>query len=151
MDLLNEIDDLLEELKKPQSLADFLGWEEGAKYVYKDYKYKIINDTLHFTKTKNHWTKICDFDDFRQAEKVQLKKYHLKLKQEYLDFFGITVNENYINMFKKSENMKDLEGYFLSDKNGNPNVKTKFTEKEIKNIVLYKPLSLDMFDKVEVK
>ena len=28
---------------------------------------------------------------------------------------------------------------------------TKFTEEEIKNIVLPEPLSLDMFDKVEVK
>ena len=153
MDLLNEIADLLEELKKPQSLADFLGWEEDTEYVYKDYKYKIINNNLYLTRTINSWIKIYDFNvvGLRQAEKVQLKKYHFVLKQEYIDFFGITENENYINMFKKNKNIKESERYFLLDKKGNSNVKTEFTEEEINNIVLPEPLSLDMFDKVEVE
>lgn len=88
-ELFERILNVFEELKKPQSLADFLGWEEDTEYVYKDYKYKIINNTLHFTRTKNNWIKIYDFDvtGLRQAEKVQLKKYHLKLKQKYVDFF----------------------------------------------------------------
>lgn len=153
MDLLNEIADLLEELKKPQSLADFLGWEEDTEYVYKDYKYKIINNNLYLTRTINSWIKIYDFNvvGLRQAEKVQLKKYHFVLKQEYIDFFGITENENYINMFKKNKNIKESERYFLLDKKGNSNVKTEFTEEEINNIVLPEPLSLDMFDKVKVE
>ena len=151
--LLKRILSVCEELKEPQSLADFLGWEEDTEYVYNDYKYKIINNTLYFTRTINNWIKIYDFNvvGLRQAEKVQLKKYHFVLKQEYIDFFGITENENYINMFKKNKNIKEAERYFLLDKKGNSNVKTEFTEEEIKNIVLPEPLSLDMFDKVEVK
>ena len=145
-DLLNEIAGLLKELKKPQTLAEFLGWEEDSEYIYKDYKYKIINNTLHFTNTKNHWTKICDFDDFRQAKKVIFpKKYQLKLKQEYVDFFDTFGGKNLLSLYNDEE-------FMINDVDcEDDRWKIKFTEEEIKDIVLPKFLNLDMFDKVEVK
>jgi hypothetical protein len=157
MDLLNEIADLLKELKEPQTLLEFLGWEEGAEYateyIYDEYKYKVINNTLFFTRTGFDWTRysMLNFSRMKQAKKVEPKKYHLRLKQEYVDFFGITEDENYINMFKRNKNIKESERYFSLDKMGNSNVKTEFTEEEINNIVLPEPLNLDMFDKVEVE
>ncbi len=44
------LDLVIEELEKPMSLADFLGWEEDVIYVdteYPEYIYKIKNDTLY--------------------------------------------------------------------------------------------------------
>lgn len=46
----NRIDLVIENLKQPITLADFLGWEENVVYVdteYPEYIYKIKNDTLY--------------------------------------------------------------------------------------------------------
>ena len=138
----------MKELKKPQTLAEFLGWEENAEYVYKDYKYKIINNTLCFTRNKNNWIKICDFNitGLRQAEKVICpKKYQLKVKQEYVDFFDTFGGKNLLSLYNDEE-------FMINDVDcEDDRWKIKFTEEEIKDIVLPKFLNLDMFDKVEVK
>lgn len=147
-DLLNEIAGLLKELKKPQTLAEFLGWEEDSEYIYKDYKYKIINNTLHFTRTKNNWIKICDFDvtGLRKAKRVIYpKKYHLRLKRKYVDFFDTFGGRNILSLYNDKE-------FMISDVDcENDRCKIEFTEEEINNIVLPEPLNLAMFDKVEVK
>ena len=141
-ELFERILNVFEELKEPQSLADFLGWEKNTEYVYKDYKYKTINNTLYFTRTKNNWIKICDFDvtGLRKAKKVIYpKKYRFKLKKEYALF----INKFYVDFYLVLCNEK----YILHDSfYENDTLQFDFTEEEIANIVLPEPLSLDMFD-----
>ena len=67
------------------------------------------------------------------------------MKRAYEDFFNLSYDHIYIN-YDKEENE-----YFISYKANVINYKTQFTEKEMKEIELPSPLSLDMFDKVEVK
>lgn len=150
-DLLNEIADLLNELKEPQTLAEILGWEEGAEYktdyIYDDYKYKVIDNTLYFTRTGFDWIRysMIDFSKMKQAKKVKLKKYHLKLKEKYVAFFD-TFNENNILVLLNNQEFMIGDVDCENDKS-----QTEFTEEEIANIVLPEPLTLDIFDKVEVE
>ena len=150
-DLLNEIADLLKELKEPQTLLEFLGWEEGAEYateyIYDEYKYKVINNTLFFTRTGYDWRtySMLNFSRMKQAKKVEPKKYHLRLKRKYVDFFDTFGGKNLLSLY-------DCKDFMISDVSCEDDKnQIEFTEEEINNIVLPEPLSLDMFDKVEVK
>lgn len=149
-DLLNEIADLLKELKKPQSLAEFLGWEEDTEYktdyICGDYKYKVINNQLYFTKHGSDWKtySVLDFWGIKQAKKVKPKKYQFKLKQKYIYFFN---NSGLRNVLAFNGETTMISYTFCE----NDKLQTEFTEEEINNIVLPEPLNLDMFDKVEVK
>ena len=145
-DLLNEIADLLKELKEPQTLLEFLGWEEGAEYIYDEYKYKVINDTLFFMRTGFDWIRysMVNFSRMKQAKKVEPKKYHLKLKQKYIYFFNNFGLRNVLAFNGKTT----MISYTFCE---NDKLQTEFTEEEINNIVLPEPLNLDMFDKVEVR
>nr|DAS83756.1 MAG TPA: hypothetical protein [Caudoviricetes sp.] len=50
------LDLVIEELKKPISLADFLGWEEDKVYIFDNYKLKISNGSvLYFSKFSSKW------------------------------------------------------------------------------------------------
>ena len=50
------LDLVVEELEKPMSLADFLGWEEDEVYIFDNYKLKISNGSvLYFSKFSSKW------------------------------------------------------------------------------------------------
>lgn len=70
------------------------------------------------------------------ADREDGKYYHLKLKDEFIEFFGIDECYTYLGY-------DDRDGYELLD------LHHYFNEKEIKEIELPKPLTLDMFEKIE--
>ncbi len=134
------------------TFKDILGWEEGVEYEDDDgFKYRYHNGEIEYLDGFGHWTRLPVFwhdenlNELRSCKKVEEKKYYLRLKKVYEDFFNINYGLVYINY--------ECEGkeYFINDKANVRNYKTQFTEKEIEEIELPSPLSIDMFDKVEVK
>ena len=77
----NRIDAVIENLKQPISLADFLGWEENVIYTDGNVYYKIQNENLFFktnVKIPQLWN-LSGYNDyfnycykFRQLEKVDV-------------------------------------------------------------------------------
>lgn len=138
----------VEKLKQPTTLAEFLGWEENEIYNCFGNLYMFKDDELCFLNYENEWKKAGCYKELigikQQAKKVEPKKYYLKLEEEYNDFLFKYNKEIYINLNSENE-------YFLNSKVENYDCKTQFTDKEIKNIKLPEPLTLDMFDKIEVE
>ena len=128
-------------------MAEFLGWEEDVEYttdyICGDYKYKAINNQLYFTKPESDWRtySVLDFWGIKQAKKVEPKKYHLKLKQKYVDFFDTFGGRNLLSLYNDEE-------FMINDVDcEDDHCKIKFTEEEINNIVLPEPLNLDILIK----
>jgi hypothetical protein len=72
-------------------------------------------------------------------------RYCLKLKEKYRKFFNKTdEDEDYINLEQEDD-------YFLHSNENTEFSKTQFTDEEIKNIKLPEPLTIIMFDKIEVQ
>lgn len=77
----NRIDAVIENLKQPITLADFLGWEENAIYTDGNVYYKIQNGNLFF-KTNGKIPQLWNLSGynnyfnycykFRQLEKVDI-------------------------------------------------------------------------------
>lgn len=77
----NRIDAVIENLKQPITLADFLGWEENVIYTDGNVYYKIQNGNLFFKtngKKPQLWN-LSGYNDyfnycykFRQLEKVDI-------------------------------------------------------------------------------
>lgn len=150
-ELFERILNVFEELKKPQSLAEFLGWEEDVVYKCNSDKFIIMDGKLYIRNyASTRWCVAYDisinrFEQLRQAKKVEIKKYHLKLKRKYVDFFDTFGGKNLLSLY-------DCKDFMISDVSCEDDKnQIEFTEEEINNIVLPEPLSLDMFDKVEVK
>lgn len=146
--IIKSIFDDVDKLRQPITLAEFLDWEENEIYTCFANQYSIKNDELCFLNYKNEWCQACSYQELmdikQQAKKVKPKKYYLKLKSKYNEFLCRYENETYINF--------DLENdYFLDSKDDFDDCKTQFTDKEIKNIKLPEPLTLDMFEKIEVE
>ena len=144
----DDLKNIIEYLRQPTKLAEFLGWKENEIYTCFANQYSIKNDELCFLNYKNEWRQACSYQELmdikQQAKKVKPKKYYLKLKSKYNEFLCRYENETYINF--------DLENdYFLDSKDDFDDCKTQFTDKEIKNIKLPEPLTLDMFEKIEVE
>lgn len=140
--------DELKKLKQPTTLAEFLGWEENEIYNCFGNLYMFKDDELCFLNYENEWKKAGCYKELigikQQAKKVEPKKYYLKLEEEYNDFLFKYNKEIYINLNSENE-------YFLDSKDNINDCKTQFTDEEIKNIKLPEPLTLDMFDKIEVE
>jgi len=73
----NRIDAVIENLKQPATLTDFLGWEENAIYTDGNIYYKVKDGILYF-KIKKVWN-LSGYNDyfnicykFRQLEKVDV-------------------------------------------------------------------------------
>lgn len=73
----NRIDAVIENLKQPITLADFLGWEENVIYTDGNVYYKVKDERLYF-KIKKVWN-LSGYNDyfnycykFRQLEKVDI-------------------------------------------------------------------------------
>ena len=126
------------------TIAEFLGWEEGAIYRYKGSFYKIKNDMLlgSFTGEQDEWCAdwfICvnDIPFLKEATKVEPKKYYLRHK--FLESKGI----DYLNQLSSGI-------LNLMDKEGSGKSKTQFTEEEIEKIEAT-GFDLRNFERVEVE
>ena len=127
-----------------KSLADILGWEEGAVYRYNNRFLKIKHGLLLSSLTREEgdwcvdWTvKVNDVFYLKEAIKVEPKKYYLKHK-----FLGIE-RYAYLNYGHIG---KDFE---LNSKSFVDNIQTQFTDDEIEEIEAT-GFDLCNFEKVEV-
>jgi hypothetical protein len=154
-EIIRIVFDEVEKLKQPVTLAEFLGWEENEIYIFFNLPYMVKDDELCFLNNENEWRTVTCYRALTEIKqrakkvepkKIEPKKYYFKLKEEYIKFICKDICNSYLN-FKIEERL-----YFLGC---NDNVKykfqTKFTDEEIKNIKLPEPLTIDMFEKIEVE
>mgnify|MGYP001172738954 CR=1 FL=1 len=127
-----------------KSLAEILGWEEGAIYRYKNKFFKIKHGLLVSSPTgkQNNWcvdwtVKVNDVFYLKEATKIEPKKSSLKHK-----FLG-SEDFNYLNLC-------DSGVYTINDYSCNGNFKTKFTNEDIEKIEA-SGFDLCNFEKVEVE
>ena len=57
----NRIDAVIENLKQPITLADFLGWEENVEYEFDKKIYKVIDNNLYSKFQKRFQLKFSEF------------------------------------------------------------------------------------------
>ena len=127
-----------------KTLADILGWEEGAIYKHGSRFWKIEHDILLSSLTGKQsdwcvdWTiKVNEAFYLREATKIEPKKYYLKHK--FLNGEGI----NYLNLH--------INGTCsINDTFETSAVKTSFNDKEIEEIEAT-GFDLCNFEKVEVE
>ena len=127
-----------------KSLADILGWEEGAVYKVRGLYYSIVGVNLYYFKDfespciKTNQDIIIDLLELvNEAERIELKKYYLKHK-----FLG-SEDFNYLNLF-------DSGVYTINDYSCNGNFKTTFTNEDIEKLEAT-GFDLSNFEKVEVE
>lgn len=142
------LEDIIEYLKQPITLVDYLGWEEDEEYNVFDERYKIIDNKLYRLDYRyNEWIPSVfnkDFINFQQAKKIQPKKYYLRLKEKYRKIYGIINNLIYLNLDKTTD------GFFLSNSNSYKACQTQFTQKEIEEIKKRDYISFEQFELIEV-
>lgn len=142
------LEDIIKYLKQPITLTDFLGWEEGVEYDYRGDRYKINDNKLYYFDCRyNEWILSIfneDFIAFQQAEKVKPKKYYLRLKEKYCEFYGIKNNFACLNFDKEVNN------FFISNPRTFLWFQTQFTLEEIEEIKKVDYVSLEQFEIVEV-
>lgn len=150
-ELKEDIQEIIYNLEQPIPLADLLGWEEYQKYEYNDTIYKIINNKIYKKDIdgfafKEDSLDISQFNELRNASKLETKKYYLKLKKEYINLLRFAFKKDF-----KYLNFNELTNeYFLETKEEVDEFKTKFTKEKIKNIKLRGDITIDMFDMIEV-
>lgn len=127
-----------------KSLAEILGWEEGAVYRYNNRFLKIKHGLLLSSLTREEgdwcvdWTvKVNDVFYLKEAIKVEPKKYYLKHK------FLSREDFNYLNCHSASG------GFCLLGPLESCDYKTKFTEEDIEKIEAT-GFDLCNFERVEV-
>ena len=128
-----------------KSLADILGWEEGAVYKVRGLYYSVVGVNLYYFKDfespriKFYQDTIIDLLDLvNEAERVEPKKYYLKhkyLRKEGTNYLGLNTYYNCLDVEYPDE------GEFR---------KTQFTEDEIENLEA-SGFDLCNFEKVEVE
>ena len=128
-----------------KSLADILGWEEGAVYKVGELYYSVVGEKLYYFKDfdspriKTNQDIIIDLLELvNEAEKVEPKKYYLRHK-----FLGSPWGD-YLNYKNTTNRLYLLDIYDTVD------YKSKFTEDEIKEIEAT-GFDLCNFEKVEVE
>ncbi|MFP5493132.1 hypothetical protein ACLGL2_00810 [Parvimonas sp. G1641] len=139
------LEDIIKYLKQPITLADFLGWEENVEYKVWGDRYKIIDNKLYRKLSK--WKTSCyndNFTDFQQAEKIQPKKYYLKLKDKYCNFYKITKGLDYLNFNEKTD------CFFISNFTSFDKYKTQFTLEEIEELKKIEDIPVEHFKPIEV-
>ena len=76
------LEDIIEYLRQPITLADFLGWEENATYTDGDIYYKV-KDGMFYFKIKKVWNLSGYNDNFNACYKLrQLEKVDIVEVQE---------------------------------------------------------------------
>ena len=126
-----------------KTLAEILGWEEGAVYKFGELYYSIKGENLYYFKDfespriKTNQNIIIDLLELaNEAEKVEPKKYYLR--HRFLDGEGL----NYLNL--------RIDGkYNINDICESKSFKTSFTDKEIEEIETT-GFDLCNFERVEV-
>lgn len=154
-EIIRIVFDEVKKLRQPVTLAEFLGWEENEIYIFFNLPYMVKDDELCFLNDENEWRTVNCYRALteikQRAKKVELKKfeckkYYLKLKKEYERFIGKQTEFTFLNYGE----LRKI--YFLgSDKYDILDIQVQFTDEEIKNIKLPEPLTIDMFEKIEVE
>ena len=146
----NRIDAVIENLKQPITLADFLGWEENVEYEFDKKIYKVIDNNLYSKFQKDfslNLASLCNYDisRLRQAKKVRKKRFNLILQKGYRKLFDLLDCEKYLTMDI------DEETIFNSKySNDNSKYQVRFTLEEIENIKKKFKINLSIYDVVEV-
>ena len=146
----NRIDAVIENLKQPITLAEFLGWEEDVEYEFDKKIYKVIDNNLYSKFQKNfslNLASLCNYDisRLRQAKKVRKKRFNLILQKGYRKLFDLLDCEKYLTMDI------DEETIFNSKySNDNSKYQVRFTLEEIENIKKKFKINLSIYDVVEV-
>ena len=128
-----------------KSLADILGWEEGATYKVGELYYSVVGVNLYYFKDfdspriKTNQDIIIDLLELvNEAEKVEPKKYYLKHK-----FLG--------HLFGTYLNYKYSTGEFCRSNTEEAAIcQTQFTDSEIEEIEA-RGFDLCNYEKVEVE
>nr|DAT08438.1 MAG TPA: hypothetical protein [Caudoviricetes sp.] len=147
----NRIDAVIENLKQPITLADFLGWEENVEYEFDKKIYKVIDNNLYSKFQKDfslNLASLCNYDisRLRQAKKVRKKRFNLILQKGYRKLFDLLDCEKYLTMDI------DEETIFNSKySNDNSKYQVRFTLEEIKDIKKKFKINLSIYDVVEVQ
>lgn len=147
----NRIDAVIENLKQPITLADFLGWEENVEYEFDKKIYKVIDNNLYSKFQKDfslNLASLCNYDisRLRQAKKVRKKRFNLILQKGYRKLFDLLDCEKYLTMDI------DEETIFNSKySNDNSKYQVRFTLEEIRKIKEKRGIDLSMYDIVEVQ
>lgn len=142
------LEDIIEYLKQPISIVDFLGWEENVEYNVLGGRYKIVDNKLYwFDERFNEWylsNHKDNFTDFQQAKKIQPKKYYLRLKKKYRKFYRIMNNLIYLNYNRVTNKLSllDLRPY--------KEYQTQFTAEEIEEIKKFDYTPFEQFELIEV-
>mgnify|MGYP001354228319 CR=1 FL=1 len=128
-----------------RTLADILGWEEGAVYRCNNKFFKIKHGLLvsSLTGKQNSWhvdwsVEVNSIFYLKKAIKVEPKRYYLKhkyLREEGTNYLGLNTYYNYLDVEYPDE------GEFR---------KTQFTEDEIENLEA-SGFDLRNFERVEVE
>lgn len=140
------LEDIIEYLKQPISLAEFLGWEEDKEYLVCGDRYKLVNnEILFFDGSHNVWVLSLYSNAITELlEAPKIKKYYLKLHQKWIEFYSIKPGESYLN------NKISTDGCFLGSKTESKPYKTQFTTEEIKKIKERDDINFEQFETVEV-
>ena len=147
------LDLVIEELKKPISLADFLGWEEDVIYVDKDTNimYKIQNDNLLeiigqiLVIDSAYCFSKFSIEELRKFKKQSLK-YNLILQSAYRKLFDLQDNEKYLTM-----NIQDRDVFHSKYSTNNSKYQAQFTLEEIEEIKKKYGIDVCIYNIVEVQ
>lgn len=147
------LEDIIEYLRQPITLFDFLGWEENVEYNV-EYngiwdRYKIVDNKLYeFVKWSSDWRVSIFIDAFvklQQAKKIQPEKYNLILKSAYRKLFDLQDNEKYLTI-----NIQDGDVFHSKYSTSNSKYQAQFKLEEIEEIKKKYNIDLCIYDIVEV-
>lgn len=140
------LDLVIEELEKPMSLADFLGWEEDVIYVDKDNIPHRINKNGLLTLENNEWKHnhqytfnnycISLLRNFKEAKNTIFKLHYLKYKGFKNAYVNFNISKNEVS---------------FGDELNCEHYQTQFTLQEIEKISMIFDINLSNFEIVEVQ
>lgn len=146
------LEDIIEYLRQPITLIDFLGWEENATYTDGNIYYKV-KDGMFYFKIKKVWNLSGYNDNFnacyklREYDKVEKTEpeYNLILQKGYRKLFDLQDNEKYLTI-------DTTDGTVFNSKYSNNNSKyqAQFKLEEIEEIKRKHNIDLCIYDIVEV-
>ena len=143
------LDLVIEELEKPMSLADFLGWEEDVEYEWNDYTYKISGgNILYRSLFSGKYEMFCSkyLSQLSEAKKVRKKRFNLILQKGYIKLFDLQDNEKYLTMA-----IDDGTVFNSKYSNNNSKYQVQFTLEEIEEIKKKYDIDLCIYEIVEVQ
>lgn len=150
----SRIDLVIENLKYPITLAEFLGWEEDVVYFDNDTNimYKIQDDNLlEIIGQSLVIDSIYNFSDFsikelRKFKKMSPTKYNLILKSAYRKLFDLQDNEKYFTIC-----IQDGDVFHSKSSTDNSKYQAQFTLEEIEEIKQKYNIDLCIYDVLEVQ